>query len=35
MIRKVITKKVNFEKNNERALFCNYLINKIKKYEKK
>lgn len=31
MIRKVIQKKVNFKKNNERALFCNYFINKIKK----
>lgn len=33
MIRKVLEKKVNFVKNNERALFCNYLIAKIKKNE--
>jgi hypothetical protein len=33
MIMKVLQKKVNFKKNNERALFCNYLIDKIKNYE--
>ena len=31
MIRKVIQERINFKKNNERALFCNYLIDKIKK----
>lgn len=33
MIKNVLSNKVNFKSNNTRAIFCNYLISKIKRYE--
>ena len=33
MIKNVLSNKVNFKNNNNRAIFCNYIISKIKRYE--
>ena len=33
MVNNVLSNKVNFKNNNNRAIFCNYIISKIKRYE--